>query len=217
MFQNLQRSQIRYPPPILGSNNDDSPIRNVSVNAPILTSVKNLIDNELVKINNRFSTLSTLRSFRAQILAPSAAYDKVAYNGVSSEIDVSLAMPISWGSEFDSVSVGGVNVIFNIYNDTNAASYFLRRTHPKPRLSRFRQGLRGGPSPASASHFRSSEFSAHFACVCGRKYRHSDRDIPDRGIIAARPPGRRRVPDLRPLEIQEHSVARPCSRCRSLV
>ena len=88
-------------------------------------SKHDLLNNEITKINNRFSALSTLRSFAAQILCASAGYCKVTYNGVSSDTVVSLSMPPTWGSEFDSVTVGGVNVRFSVYNDTNASTYFF--------------------------------------------------------------------------------------------
>ena len=49
----------------------------------------------------------------------------MVYNGVSYDLAVSLTMPSSWGSEFDSVTVGGVSVRFSVYNDTDASGYFF--------------------------------------------------------------------------------------------
>ena len=128
-------------------------------------SKHDILNNEITKIKNRFKTLSTLRSFASQILCASAGYCKVTYNGTSSDTIVSLTMPSTWGSEFKSVTVGGVNVRFNVCNDTNSSTYFFQcvlnarlGSHATPDTTRW-------TSLATAWDYQ-SESRARFACHC---------------------------------------------------
>lgn len=84
-----------------------------------------LIKNEIIRIDGYFSSISTLRSFNAKILAGTATFSKVVYNGVSSDITVSLAVPATWPFIFDGVIASGVKARLSEFNDTNAASCFF--------------------------------------------------------------------------------------------
>ena len=46
VFRKLPQPQIRYPPPTRGSNNADSPMRNVSVTIPIFTTAYRVTHSE---------------------------------------------------------------------------------------------------------------------------------------------------------------------------